>query len=66
MTLLYAKIKGANQPVHPHSLISASVIHFQDSRIPILAHRIRISEIYHGIENIIFLSYPCYPTQDVK
>ena len=28
-----------------------------------LVHRIRISEIYPGIEN---LSYPCYLTQDVK
>ena len=31
----YANNKGTNQPAHPHSLISAFVISWLDSRIPI-------------------------------
>ena len=35
--LPYANNKGADQPIHPRSLISASVIHYLDIIIPILA-----------------------------
>ena len=33
MTLFYANNKGADQPVHPHSLISTFVIRFLESII---------------------------------
>ena len=39
--LPYANDKGADQPAHPHSLISAFVIHCLDSMIS----RVSISEI---------------------
>ena len=35
--MLYANNKDADQPAHPHSLISIFVVHFLDSIIPILA-----------------------------
>ena len=35
--LPYANDKGADQPAHPHSLISAFVVHCLDSIIPLLA-----------------------------
>ena len=35
--LAYANNKGADQPAHQHSLISAFGVHFLDSIIPILA-----------------------------
>ena len=37
----YANNKGTDQPVHPHSLISAFVVHCLDSIIPLIS----ISEI---------------------
>ena len=33
----YANNKGADQPVHPHSLISAFVFRFLDSIIPLIS-----------------------------
>ena len=33
----YANNKGADQPVHPHSLISAFVVRCLDSIIPLVA-----------------------------
>ena len=33
----YANNKGADQPAHPHSLISAFVVHCLDNEMPILA-----------------------------
>ena len=33
----YATNKGADQPVHPHSLISAFFVHCLDNIIPLLA-----------------------------
>ena len=41
----YANNKGADQPVHPRSLISAFVVRCLDSIIPILAAS-RISRLY--------------------
>ena len=41
MFLPYANNKGADQPVHPRSLISAFVVHCLDSVIPLVS----ISEI---------------------
>ena len=35
--LPYANKKGADQPVHPGSLICAFVIHFLDSMIPLVS-----------------------------
>ena len=35
--MLYANNKGADQPAHPRSLISAFVVHCLDSIIPLLA-----------------------------
>ena len=39
--MLYANNKGADQPAHPRSLISAFVVHCLDSIIPLVS----ISEI---------------------
>ena len=35
--LPYANNKGADQPVHPHSLISTFVVHCLDSIIPLVS-----------------------------
>ena len=35
--LLYANNKGADQPAHPRSLISAFVVHCRDSIIPLIS-----------------------------
>ena len=35
--MLYANNKGADQPVHPHSLISAFVVRYLDSMITLVS-----------------------------
>ena len=47
--LPYANKKGADQPAHPHSLISTFVVHCLDSTIPILA-KSKISRLYLASE----------------
>ena len=44
--------KGADQPAHPRSLISAFVIHFLESMISILA----TSEIYFFLASLCILA----------
>ena len=41
----YANIKGADQPVHPHNLISVFVVHCLDSIIPLVSIP-KISSLY--------------------
>ena len=36
--LPYAKNEGAEQPAHPHSLISAFIVRSLDSIIPLVCH----------------------------
>ena len=45
LDLPYANNKGANEPAHPLSLISAFVIHCRDSIIPLVSI-FKISSLY--------------------
>ena len=47
----YANNKGADQPAHPHSLISAFVIRCLDSKVPLLAiAKISIPQLFSSAE----------------
>ena len=49
--MTYVNNKGADQPAHPHSLISTFVVHCLDSMRCILAYLLESGQVYYGKEN---------------